>query len=83
MTPSAPEIQSEPIEQNTGSLLYGTYDEAAAAADFQAAVRQFRNGNQENQVHSGTDSSAVDQQNQISEADKLKEVTNLFRLVFP
>lgn len=78
-TPSAQDVQSERLEQNNGSLLYGTYDEAAAAAEFQAAVQQFRNGSQENQVHSETGSLAVDQQNQISEADKLKEVTNLFR----
>ena len=63
------------MEGNNGSLLHGTYDEAAAAADFQAAVQQFRNGGQENHISS----SAVDQENQISEADKLKEVTNLFR----
>ena len=79
MTPSTHEIRSDPMEGNNGSLLHGTYDEAAAAADFQAAVQQFRNGGQENHTHSGTGSSAVDQENQISEADKLKEVTNLFR----
>ena len=75
MTPSTHEIRSDPMEGNNGSLLHGTYDEAAAAADFQAAVQQFRNGGQENHISS----SAVDQENQISEADKLKEVTNLFR----
>jgi len=79
MTPSTHEIRSDPLEGNNGSLLHGTYDEAAAAADFQAAVQQFRNGGQENHIHSATGSSAVDQENQISEADKLKEVTNLFR----
>ena len=75
MTPSTHEIRSDPMEGNNGSLLHGTYDEVAAAADFQAAVQQFRNGGQENHISS----SAMDQENQISEADKLKEVTNLFR----
>jgi len=78
MTPSTNELRSEPMDQKTGSLLHGTYDEVAAAADFQAAIQQFRNGGQENHIHSGTGSSAVDQENQISDADKLKEVTNLF-----
>ena len=77
MTPYTHEIRSDPMEGNNGSLLHGTYDEVAAAADFQAAVQQFRNGGQENHIHSS--SSAVDQENQISEADKLEEVTNLFR----